>query len=129
MKRLLLSIFLLLALLCVGCHGASTPTDAPEESLGLPQDLIGTWVSADPGELDMVETITFEDDGTMTVSCTYQGKDAGTIRGTCVLSEGRLLCSITEGSSPYSVTYSFQVDGRELLLTDAEHTAQYLRAS
>lgn len=128
MKRRILPLLLpllLLALLCAGCRGTETPN---AEAVGLPQDLIGTWVSADPGELDMVETLTFSQDGTLTVSCTFQGKDAGTVGGSCKIENGVLICDITEGASPYTVQYTFAVDGRELRLTDAEGTAQYLRA-
>ncbi len=132
MRRLLLPL-LLLALLCVGCGTAETApaeTTAQEtETEGLPQELIGSWTSADPGELQMVETITFFDDGTLRVSCVYQGADAGTVSGTCHVSGNRLICDITDGAAPYSVEYDFRIDGRELFLSDSDGVAQYLRVS
>lgn len=127
MKRLVL--MLLAALLLAGCAAGPETADGAEPSSGLPQDLIGTWTSADAGALEVVETLCFDADGALTVSCTYQGQDAGTLRGTCAVSGGKLVCNITEGAAPFQIEYSFRVDGRELLLTDADGTAQYLRVS
>lgn len=124
MKCRMIPLFLLLVLLCTGCR--ETPSAAP--SVSVPQELVGTWVSADGGTLDIIETLTFTQDGSLTVRCTFRGQDAGAVSGVCRLENGVLICDITEGTSPYTVQYTFAVDGRELRLTDAEGTAQYLRA-
>lgn len=126
MKRRILPLLLLLALLCTGCRSTETPN---AEAIGLPQDLIGTWVSADPGELDMVETIVFSEDGSFSVQCDYHGMDAGTISGDYVTEDDHLICNITAGTSPYTAEYTFRVDGRELVLTQDGSDAHYLRNS
>lgn len=114
--------WILLALvLLVGCA-------APAGS-ALPPELIAMWRSADPGELDMVETIEFFEDGSFTVSCTYQGQDAGTLTGTWTAANGTVSCHITGGAAPYAVDYAYRVDGRELTLEDDDGPAHYLRVS
>lgn len=125
MKKIL-PLFAALFLL-VGCKTAQS---APESTLpAIPQDLIGTWVSADPGELDMVETIVFSEDGSFSVQCDYHGMDAGTISGDYVTEDDHLICNITAGTSPYTAEYTFRVDGRELVLTQDGSDAHYLRNS
>ena len=52
---------------------------APEQADALPQELVGSWVSAGNG--DLIETMTLAQDGTISVQCTFRGKDTGTIRG------------------------------------------------
>lgn len=142
MKRLLCCLLLLCALFA-GCETAADPaessTRAPSETPQtlpaasgepeIPQDLPGVWVSADAGKLMLSETITFGEDGSLTVSGAYQGGDAGTVYGTYRVEFNRILCSITEGTTPFDVSYQFRIDGRELILTDDDGEARYLRTS
>ena len=134
---LILSVF---ALLCfAGCAEEALPpvseaepsstAASTEEVMTLPQELLGVWVSADEGERQMVETISFCEDGSMTVELKYQGSDYGKLYGTCTLEGHRLICSITDGASPYTVEYEFRIDGRMLILTDDDGPAEYLRTS
>jgi len=133
MKYGLMVCFLLLSLLFTACQQdtlepqqTAPPQMIDEQSAVLPE-LIGSWVSASGGELEMVETITFFPDGTMTVSCTYQGADAGTIYGTYYGDEQQVICDITEGAEPYTIKYMYTIDGRELTLENSDRTAHYLR--
>ena len=85
MKQLLCCL-LLLCVLFVGCETAADsaesstqiPSEAPQtlpdasDEPEIPQDLPGVWVSADAGKLMLSETITFGEDGSLTVSGTYQ---------------------------------------------------------
>ncbi len=136
MKQLIFCLCLVL-LLCVGCQGESTqatttePTGTTTEATPtfIPAELLGSWVSATGGELEMVETITFGEDGTISVSAVYQGHDTGTIYGTYLVAGHSIYCNITEGTTPFTVEYDFRIDGRELTLTDAEGPAHYLRVS
>ena len=142
MKQLLCCL-LLLCVLFVGCETAADSAESSaqipsEESKTLPaasdepeipQDLPGVWVSADAGKLMLSETITFGEDGSLTVSGTYQGSDAGTVYGTYRVEYNRILCSITGGTTPFDVSYQFRIDGRELILTDDDGEAHYLRTS
>ncbi|MBR6825242.1 MAG: hypothetical protein IKM59_01710 [Oscillospiraceae bacterium] len=144
MKKLLI-LCLLLSLLLVGCGKKSTPvetgTTAPAstedqgqstalpETTPTPANLIGTWRSLDPGELDIVETIELMEDGTVTVSCTYQGKDAGSIYGTYYIVNETLHCDMTSNNAPYIVEYRFELDGRELALHDDDGVAHYIKVS
>lgn len=126
MKKILW--ILLSVVLLVGC-AAKEPAETTEPPTLIPQDLVGTWVSADPGELDMVETIVFSQDGSFSVQCDYHGEDAGTIYGTFTTELDRLICSITGGTTPYAAEYTFRVDGRELVLTRDGSDAHYLKNS
>ncbi|MBQ3355897.1 MAG: hypothetical protein IJG45_02110 [Oscillospiraceae bacterium] len=135
MKRLTAAILLLALLCCVGCSRTpATPesTAAPVTELpeyGIPQDLPGVWSSADAGKLMMSETITFGEDGSLSVSGVYEGSDMGTIYGTYRVMGNTIFCDITEGATPFKVSYAFRVDGRELVLTDDDGDAHYLRTS
>lgn len=135
MKRLLIAILLLSVLLTVGCGGEimqeTMETAFPSEpsEFAIPQELPGVWTSADAGKLMMSETITFGEDGSLTVSGTYEGSDMGTIYGTYRVEHNRILCDITGGTTPYQVSYAFRIDGRELVLTDDDGDATYLRTS
>lgn len=113
---------LLALLLLVGCA-------APAAEPALPPELMAMWRSADPGELEMVETIEFFEDGSFTVSCTFQGQDAGTLTGTWTAAEGVVTCHITGGATPYTIQYAYTVDGRQLTLEDDDGPAHYLRVS
>ena len=133
-------ILLLLALLLVGCRkNDSTPstenkastaeTFASLETTPTPEMLIGAWRSLDPGELDMVETIEIFEDGSITVNCQYQGKDAGTIYGTYYVSDDVLHCDMFSNGAPYMIEYRFELDGRELILQDDDGPAHYIKVS
>ena len=50
---------------------------APEQADALPQELVGSWVSAGNG--DLIETMTLAQDGTISVQCTFRGKDTGRV--------------------------------------------------
>ena len=137
MKQLIFCLCLVL-LLCTAC-GKQTPTTTAttteptvpttQADYFIPTELLGSWASARGGELEMVETITFFEDGSISVNAVYQGQDAGTIYGTYVVTGHTIHCAITEGTTPFSVVYDFRIDGRELTLTDEEGTAQYLRVA
>lgn len=136
MKQLLCLLLLLSLLMIVGCADTeakpiapNTPAVSEETEFSVPQELPGVWSSADEGQLMLTETITFDEDGNLTVSGTYQGDDAGTIYGSYRVEGNKIICSITGGTEPFQVTYSFRIDGRELILTDAEGDARYLRTS
>ena len=132
MKRyalLLIALALLLAL--CACSGERTaPTDAgSSESTGatepatgsdpIPEALIGTWSSADSGQLDMTETFTF-----------LRGTQSPSVTGTFTVDGHTLYCTVTGGvSEPYTVTFEFRIDGRELYLTDSDGEAHFLRVS
>lgn len=135
MKRWLCLILLLALLLMAGCaeapvdETAETSATVSETVFSVPQDLPGVWVSASEGQLMLTETITFYENGDLTVSGTYQGTDSGTIYGTYTVSDNQIFCDITAGTTPFKVTYTFCIDGRELILTDADGDAHYLRTS
>lgn len=135
MKRLILCLLCLL-LLC-GCSNTAvqetslketTVSEQPTQET-LPPELCGVWVSADAGERNMVETITFGEDGSLMVHLDYEGSDYSTIYGTYTVERNTVFCDITEGTTPFQVEYAYRVDGRELYLTDSDGTAQYLRNS
>lgn len=135
MKRVL--ICCLLCLLLCGCsaQAETTPTETdalPTESSAaeaIPQDLPGVWVSASAGERNMIETITFGENGSLMVHLDYEGSDYSTVYGTYCIRDGKLVCDITEGATPFQVEYAFRIDGRELYLTDEDGEAHYLRNS
>lgn len=142
MKKLL-CLCLLLTLLLVGCSAENTspsvvpapsetaePSETAIETSPIPERLIGMWRSLDPGELDMVETIEFTDDGYIFVSCTYQGSDAGAIMGTYYVSGETIHCDMTStNGDPYILDYRFEIDGRELTLRSDSKTANYIKVS
>lgn len=139
MKRLLI-LLILLSLLLTACGKTELPpvnTEEPSQSQNteiaetepVPPMLIGAWRSLDPGELDMVETIEFFEDGSMSVNCTYQGQDAGTIYGTYTITNGILHCDMIANDAPYIIDYQFLIDGRELILTNEDHEANYIKVS
>lgn len=135
MKKLCV-LALLLALFLTGCSKkAPTPpveTVLPEstvETSPVPPMLIGMWRSLDPGELDMVETIEISEDGNISVNCTYQGQDAGTIYGTYYVMGDFLHCDMTANGAPYIIDYRFEIDGRELVLYDDDGAANYIKVS
>lgn len=119
---------LLLLPACGGTEQATQATAATTTEFSVPQDLPGVWVSAN-SEQEIIETITFEDDGTISISATYLGVDAGTISGTYEIDGDVLYCYIEEGADPFTSTFRFAVDGRELTLTDDGGDARYLRVS
>ena len=53
---------------------------APEQADALPQELVGSWVSAGNG--DLIETMTLAQDGTISVQCTFRGKGPSAACGT-----------------------------------------------
>jgi hypothetical protein len=141
MKKLLF-FTLLLALLLVGCGTKKTlppvetilteaepQTSTVLETSPTPDMLLGMWRSLDPGELDMVETIEFSQDGNISVNCVYQGKDAGTIYGTYYVMGEFLHCDMFANGAPYIIDYRFELDGRELVLYDNDGAAHYIKVS
>ena len=98
---------------------------AAEQADALPQELAGSWVSAGNG--DLIETMTLAQDGTISVQCTFRGKDTGTIRGVWHADGQTLFTDIQEGTAPYQAEFIWTVDGRELTLTDDSGTARYVR--
>ncbi len=134
--KILWILFLLLTLLLTGC-GQNNPAPPVEtvlqestaETSPVPPMLIGMWRSLDPGELDMVETIEITEDGNISVNCTYQGKDAGTIYGTYFVMGEFLHCDMFANGAPYIIDYRFEIDGRELVLYDDDGAANYIKVS
>ena len=114
---------LLCLLLLCACSAAPEPTQPAADAL--PQELVGSWVSAGNG--DLIETMTLAQDGTISVQCTFRGKDTGTIRGVWHADGQTLFTDIQEGTSPYQAEFIWTVDGRELTLTDDSGTACYVR--
>ncbi len=133
MKKTLCLLLALLtaALLLAGCAGTSEPGTTEPEETGIPQGLVGVWVSANADEDAICETITFRDDGTVTVSAQYRGSDAGTISGTFTVKGNVLTCDIDQNAAgAFTRVYTFAVDGRELTLDYGEKgPVKYLRAS
>lgn len=138
---LLLIVLSLLAGLCACSGGETAPTDAGgDESTGaaepatgndpIPEALIGTWSSAGSGQLDMTETFTFNEDGTLSATAVLRGTQSPTVSGTFTVDGHTLYCEVTGGvSEPYTVTFEFRIDGRELYLTDNDGESQFLRVS
>ena len=79
------------------------------------------------GNGDLIETMTLAQDGTISVQCTFRGKDTGTIRGVWHADGQTLFTDIQEGTAPYQAEFIWSVDGRELTLTDESGTARYVR--
>lgn len=137
LRKLLLLLLALSLLLCAGCSAVpngeetlpSESPEVPESTYSIPEELLGVWVSASAGERNMVETITFFADGTMTVELDYEGSDYGILYGSFYMAGNSIVCHISEGADPYDVTYEYRIDGRELYLTDDDGIAQYLRNS
>lgn len=132
MKKTVLICLLVVLLLSTACsqtRPAAKVSEVTESNFSVPQELPGVWVSADAGTLDLTETITFYENGDLEVSATYQGKAAGTIYGTYRVEFDTIYCFITEGADPFDITYTFHIDGRELILTDSDGDAHYLRTS
>ena len=134
MKRLLIALLVLSVLCAAGCTATTEPeptevsvTGMPESAI--PQELPGVWTSASAGKLMMSETITFGEDGSLMVTGIYEGSDMGTIYGTYRVVFNTIFCDITEGTTPFQVSYAFRIDGRELTLTDDDGDATYLRTS
>ena len=137
MKRGLILILLIAALLCTGC-AAVAPTEAPADALteaptaadSIPAELVGTWSSAHSGELDITESFTFNEDGTLSASAVSHGTQTQTVTGTFTVSGHTLTCEVTGGvSAPYTLVFDYRIDGRELYLTDADGESQFLRTS
>ena len=135
MKRYIIPILLILLLCCSGCAGGTptettAPTDEATDTDFIPAELIGTWTSASGGELDMTETFTFNEDGTLSAYAIYRGTETPTVGGSFTVSGHTLLCEVSEGvNEPYTVTYEFRIDGRDLYLTDDEGDSHFLRVS
>ena len=135
MKRLLIFLILLSVLCAAGCTQApeaettaAVPVMETQEN-AIPQELPGVWTSANAGKLMMSETIIFGEDGSLEVTGTYEGSNMGTLYGTYRVEHNYILCKITEGATPFQVSYAFRIDGRELVLTDDDGDATYLRTS
>lgn len=116
----------LLALLLAGC--AAAPNAETESQELIPQELCSIWISASGGERNIIETMTFREDGTFSVHCDYNGANAGTISGVFHVEDNRLITNIQEGTAPYTAEFEYKIDGRELYLTDDSGTAHYLRS-
>lgn len=91
--------------------------------------LLGQWSSADGGERQMFEHLSFYENGSLVIELDYQGSHYGTLMGTFCVDGHNLLCSITEGADPYQVIYEYRIDGRMLILQDDDGSAEYLRTS
>ncbi len=120
-------------------QNSETGSQAPEETqiesvlfteTGLIDEaLLGQWSSADGGERQMIEHLSFYENGSLVIELDYQGSHYGTLIGTFCVDGHNLLCSITEGTDPYQVIYEYRIDGRMLILQDDDGPAEYLRTS
>lgn len=131
MKRRIFSILIILSLLCcVGCTAETQPETTLPSDDSVPAELVGTWSSAESGALDMTETFTFNEDGTLSAYAVYRGSKTQTVSGSFTVSGHTLSCEVSGGvGEPYTVTFEFRIDGRELYLTDADGESQFLRVS
>ncbi|MDR0889679.1 MAG: hypothetical protein LBM28_03405 [Oscillospiraceae bacterium] len=129
MKTRYFAVLLLLALLfsLAACtsQNPAPDADAPDP---IPQELLATWVSASGGDLNIIETMSYYEDGTFSVQCDYNGEDVGTIYGSFTIERDTLIANVTEGAEPYTIEYRFAVDGAVLTLTNDDNTATYRRA-
>lgn len=130
MKRFLLLFLIFTLLFCVGCQVSSeTETTTAADSFALPRGLAGDWSSASSGQLGYTESISFGEDGSISVSVYQNGEKLQTIYGTFHVEGDEIIYSITGGTNPYSGVFVYELDGRELSLTDEGGTAHYLRTS
>ena len=95
----------------------------------LDEALFGVWASAHEGERGMVERLYFYESGELKIELDYEGSLYATLYGDYRVGDHSVLCSITEGASPYAVSYDYRIDGRTLILTDDDGPAEYLRTS
>lgn len=134
-KWICLAGLLLCLTVLMGCEAqphsdtGGEPSQTEPTQLQIPQELLGHWVSADEGERQMTESISFYENGSIVVELTYEGELYGTLYGSFTVDGHYIHCDITEGTAPYKVTYEYRIDGRELFLTDDDGIAQYLRTS
>ncbi len=148
MKRYFVIFLMLSMLLCAGCtsegtknvktteasesattQSADAPETAPSELVQLPRGLEGNWTSASVSDRGYSESITFFEDGTLSVSSLLNGTVQQTIYGTFHVDGDKIVYEITEGTIPYSGEYKYVLDGRELYLIDDDQPAHYLRTS
>lgn len=141
MRRILLLFLVLTLLFCVACH--SEPSKAAVEkdatisgesggsngTVALPRGLAGDWSSASSGQLGYTESISFGEDGVLSVSVYQNGEKLQTISGTFRVEGDEIIYAITAGTTPYNGVFVYHLDGRELSLTDSGGTAHYLRTS
>lgn len=134
MKRVFAILMTLVILLCAGCGADQTPSTEASESESqiaaqLPRGLAGQWVSATTSDRGYSETITFEEDGSLTVSSLKDGVVEQTIYGTFYVKGDEIVFEITSGTTPYEDSFEYILDGRELYLIDNDVPAHYLRTS
>lgn len=133
MKRIFLFFLILTLLFCVGCHEDGKPdttaATSEENFIALPRGLAGDWSSASSGQLGYTESISFGEDGSLSVSVYQNGEKLQTISGTFIVEGDEIVYAITAGTNPYNGVFEYVLDGRELWLTDAGGTAHYLRTS
>lgn len=135
MKRIF--VILLLCLLLCGCRTVKneppeTQTQAetqPIQTQMRDNPLVGTWVNGGTYEngREYRETMTVMEDGTVIVIMEYQGEYYSTLTGTYTLSGGCFSVTIDSEDEPYTTDYHYEVDGRQLTLTDNKGTYTYLR--
>ena len=81
-------------------------------------------------DLPVMASLTFNEDGTLSAYAIYRGTETPTVGGTFTVNGHTLLCEVSEGvNEPYTVTYEFRIDGRELYLTDDDGDSHFLRVS
>lgn len=130
MKRFFLLFLILTLFFCVACQTNDSPeTTTTATTITLPRGLAGDWSSASSGQLGYTESISFGEDGTLSVSVYQNGEKLQTISGTFTVEGDEIIYSITAGTTPYNGVFEYVLDGRELSLTDAGGTAHYLRTS
>lgn len=133
MKYFTVLLLVVSLLLCVGCEKQPAQTEPSTEptqsSYTIPSELLGIWVSADGGDREMIERLYFYEDGSLIVELDYEGEPYGSLYGTFSVEGHTIHCDITEGTTPYQVSYDYRIDGRELILTDDDGPATYLRTS
>ena len=139
MKKTLCLLLALLtaALLLAGCAArkdetiAGDATTAESAADGIPQDLVGVWVSANTGEDQIRETMRGDGGATPRARALARGPDGGTPPGTFTVTGCVRTCDIDRNASgAFTRVYTFAVDGRELTLDYSEKgPVKYLRVS
>lgn len=128
---------LALLLLC-GCTTKATPKQTePQETQNIQNTqnqtqenlLLGTWINTGTYEngSQYEEILTVFDNGTVSVVLNYKGSYYTTLTGSYVLASNCFSVTIDSVEEPFTTDYHYEVDGRQLTLTDFKGTYTYLR--
>jgi len=136
MKRYFIFI-LIFACLLTGCsnetpeatEATTEPAAASDVPAQLPRGLEGNWVSATVSDRGYSESITFNADGSLIVESLKNGKVENSIYGKFTVEGHQIVFEIIGGTTPYTSSFDYTLDGRELYLIDDDGPAHYLRTS